>query len=301
MSLPYITDVVNAAVGTHWDLPIPTFGIIVAIAVVLATSVAVRVVESYEKVGKLPSGSHAIVSDMTIVSTLAGIVGARVFDILDNIDRFAADPVAMILTRSGFSIYGGLCFGILAGVIFVRRRSLPVIAMLDATAPSMMLGYGIGRLGCQISGDGDWGISADMTLKPSWLPDWVWAQTYHGNIVGVIIPPPGVYPTPMYEHAMALAMFLVLWFLRSHRNRAGYLFSVYLLLAGFERILIEKLRINTRYDVFGAYITQAEAISFVLIIAGLLGVLVTLRTRRFWTKAIVSVGVLSALCACAPR
>jgi phosphatidylglycerol:prolipoprotein diacylglycerol transferase len=172
--------------------------------------------------------------------------------------------------------------------------------MLDATAPSMMLGYGIGRLGCQIAGDGDWGISANMTLKPSWLPEWLWAQAYDGNIAGVTIPPPGVYPTPIYEIAMALASFLVLWFLRSHNNRPGYLFSVYLLLAGFERILIEKIRINVRYDVFGAYVTQAEAISCLLIIAGLFGVLATLRTNRFWTKIILSVGVLSALSACAP-
>jgi phosphatidylglycerol:prolipoprotein diacylglycerol transferase len=78
----------------------------------------------------------------------------------------------MILTRTGFSIYGGLCFGIVVGVIFVKRRSVPVIPMLDATAPAMMLGYGIGRLGCEIAGDGDWGIAANMALKPSWLPDW---------------------------------------------------------------------------------------------------------------------------------
>ncbi len=301
MSYPYVTDVINAIFGTQWRVPIPTFGIMVATAVAVATCVAIRSVSSYEALGRLPPRSHRYVTDMVLVSTLAGIVGARVFDILDNLDRFLADPVAMILTRVGFSIYGGLCFGILAGVIVIRRRSIPAIPMMDATAPALMLGYGIGRLGCQISGDGDWGIRADMLLKPDWLPQWFWAQTYDGNIAGAVIAAPGVYPTPIYELAMALAIFWVLWLLRSHHHRAGFLFSIYLILAGFERLMIEKIRVNTRYEVFGVHATQAEAISILLIVAGLCGVLAALRRRRFWTSVMVSAGVLSALAACAPR
>ena len=301
MSYPYLTGALNAVFGTHWHLPIPTFGVIVAIAVTGATYLAIRVVRSYEELGRLPAQSHSTVWDMAIVSTIAGIIGARVFDILDNADRFVADPLSLVLTQTGFSIYGGLCFGILAGVIFVKRRSIPVIPMLDATAPSIMLGYGIGRLGCQISGDGDWGIAANMNLKPIWLPEWLWAQTYDGNIAGVIITPPGVYPTPIYEIGMALGVAWLLWTLRFHKHRPGYLFSIFLLFAGFERIVIEKIRVNVRYDLLGTSVTQAEAISFLLIIAGLGGVLATLRTKRFWTKIALSVGVLTALAACAPR
>jgi phosphatidylglycerol---prolipoprotein diacylglyceryl transferase len=301
MSYPYVTDALNAIFGAHWYLPIPTFGFIVAIAVTVATYLATRVVRSYEELGRLPPRSHTIVPNMAIVSTFAGIVGARIFDILDNVDRFVADPLSMILTRTGFSIYGGLCFGIVAGVIILKRRSVPVIPMLDATASSIMLGYGIGRLGCQIAGDGDWGITANMASKPTWLPDWLWAQTYDGNIAGAIIAPPGVYPTPIYEIAMALFIAWVLWLARFHKHRPGYLFSLFLLLAGFERILVEKIRVNVRYDILGTHITQAEAISFLLIIAGLGGVLRTLRTKQFWTQIVVSVGVLTALAACAPR
>jgi phosphatidylglycerol:prolipoprotein diacylglycerol transferase len=301
MSFPYLTDIVNALFGTRWHLPLPTFGIVVASAIVLATAVATRLVREYEALGRLPPRAHTFVTDMVLVSVLAAIVGARVFDILDNLDRFLIDPRSMIFTRGGFSIYGGLCFGIVAGVIFVKRRAVPVVPMLDATAPAIMLGYGIGRLGCQIAGDGDWGIAANMLLKPSWLPNWLWAQTYDGNIAGVIIAPPGVYPTPIYELMMALAIFWVLWRLRLHENRAGYLFSIYLLLAGFERLLIEKIRINTRYEVFGAHITQAEAISLLLVIAGLVGVLLTLHKKGFWTRAFISAGVLCALSACAPH
>jgi phosphatidylglycerol:prolipoprotein diacylglycerol transferase len=132
--------------------------------------------------------------------------------------------------------------------------------MLDAAAPSLMLGYGIGRLGCQLAGDGDWGIASDMTLKPGWLPDWLWAQTYDGNIVGVAIPAPGVYPTPIYEAAAAFALFGVLWALRSTAQRPGHLFAVYLVLAGFERLLVEKIRINPQHDWLGVVVTQAESI-----------------------------------------
>lgn len=301
MSFPYVTDMINAAFGTRWNLPLPTFGLIFAIAVLVATFVATRAVKQYEERGKLPTGSHVVFSDAALLSVLAGIVGARAFDILDNLDRFVADPISMILTRTGFSIYGGLLFGIVAGVIFVRRRSIPVMPMLDATAPALMLGYGIGRLGCQVSGDGDWGIPANMELKPSWLPDGLWTQTYDGNIVGAVIAPPGVYPTPIYEVLMALGIFWMLWRLRFHHNRAGYLFSVYLIAAGFERLLIEKIRVNTRYEVLGALVTQAEAISALLIIAGLIGVLATLRTNQVWAIVFVSVGVLAALSACAPH
>jgi phosphatidylglycerol:prolipoprotein diacylglycerol transferase len=172
--------------------------------------------------------------------------------------------------------------------------------MLDATAPSMMLGYAVGRIGCQLAGDGDWGIASNMALKPTWLPNWLWAQTYDGNIAGVVIPEPGVYPTPIYESAAAFILFAVLLGLRSEVQRPTYLFSVYLIFAGFERLLIEKLRINPEHDWLGIQLTQAEAISVVLVVAGLLGVLLTLRGRRPWTRVLLVLGVATAVSACVP-
>ena len=206
----------------------------------------------------------------------------------------------MIFSRAGFSIYGGLLFGIAAGVLFLKRRAVPIAPMLDATAPSLMLGYAVGRLGCQLAGDGDWGIASDMTLKPHWLPDWLWAQTYDGNIVGVVIPDPGVYPTPIYESAAAFVLFGVLWALRSDAQRPAYLFSVYLLLAGFERLLVEKIRINPQHDWLVVGVTQAEAISVLFVVAGLLGVLLTLTGRKRWPRILLAVGVVTALSACVP-
>lgn len=300
MSFPYITDAVNWIFGTDWNLPIPSFGVLVACAILIATYIARKEVKRKEFGGTLPPSTHAIVSDLVLVSSLAGIVGARIFAIGESLDQFMAHPLSLIFTRSGFSIYGGLCFGVAAGVLFLKRRGIPLAPMLDAVAPAMMLGYGIGRLGCQVSGDGDWGIVANMALKPAWLPTWFWAQTYTGNILGVTIPAPGVYPTPIYELIAALGLFGVLWALRSTWHRPGYLFSIYLILAGFERLLIEKIRVNTRYDLFGHYLTQAEFISMTIVVAGMLGVLLTLRTQTRW-RIVFSLGVLGALSACTPH
>jgi phosphatidylglycerol:prolipoprotein diacylglycerol transferase len=298
MSFPYLTDILNAILGTHWALPIPTFGVVVAAAIVLATGVARREAKRLEVTGRLPASTHLVIADLAVVSAMAGLVGARVFHVIDHPEAFLADPTAAIFSRAGFSIYGGLCFGVLAGVLFLRRRAIPVAPMLDATAPSMMLGYAVGRLGCQLAGDGDWGVASDMTLKPAWLPEWLWAQTYDGNIVGVVIPAPGVYPAPLYESAAGLVLFGVLWALRSDTLRSGFLFAVYLLLAGFERLLVEKIRVNPQHDWLGVQLTQAEAISVLLVVAGLLGVLITSTGRRLWPRILLALGVVTALSAC---
>lgn len=300
MSFPYVTDLLNAAFGTHWELPIPTFGVVVMTAAVVAGALARKEVERREAAGGLPNGTHRLVGDLTAIALVAGLLGARLFYVLDRWDAFAADPWPMIASRGGFSIYGGLCLGLVSAVWYLRRRNIAVLPMLDAAAPSMMLGYAIGRLGCQLAGDGDWGIAADLALKPNWVPGWLWAQTYDGNILGVAIPPPGVYPTPLYETAAALVLFGVLWLLRSASYRPGFLFSAYLLSAGFERLLIEKIRVNPEHAWLGTWLTQAEAISILVVMGGLAGTLLTLRSRRYWTRALLAFGVSAALSACVP-
>ena len=290
MSYPYVTDILNAIFGTQWHVPIPVFGLVVVGAIYVAAFVARGEVLRFARGRRLPESAHLVVSDLAIVTGIAGVVGARFFYLLDNPDQFLADPMPMILSRSGFSIYGA----------FLRKRSIPIRPMLDAVAPSMMLGYAFGRLACQVVGDGDWGIASDLALKPDWLPDWLWAQTYQGNILGVEITPPGVYPTPIYECVAALVLFGVLWAFRRNPHRYGFSFSLYLLLAGFERLLIEKIRINTEHSVFGFSLTQAELVSVGIIVAGLIGILGTLRTRRLWTRITFSLCVLGALSACVP-
>jgi len=307
MSYPYLSDVLNQIFGTQWHIPIAMFGSFVAIAIVVGTWIAKLEVKRFEGLGLLPKANvstgvyvptHKILSDLAMVTAIAGIIGARVFHILEYPSEFLANPMGMLLSGAGLSIYGGLIFGVIAGVVFLRKRSVPIVPMLDALAPAMILGYGIGRIGCQISGDGDWGIPANMTMKPNFLPDWFWAQTYENNIVGAIIQSPGVYPTPIYEALAALIAFSILWVARKSEYSKGFIFSIYLLLSGFSRLLIEKIRINSEYHFFGISFTQAEFISVLLILLGLGGIL-RVNKIRYVSKIFISFTIVGALTACA--
>lgn len=277
MSFPYLGDLVHYLTGHALPLPMPMFGILVAAAMLAGGACLRRELDRMHREGRIGmlerraqggNGGVAVrmapgefVNDFTVVVFIAGIVGARLFHILENTGQFAADPWSMIFSRSGLSVFGGLIVGGLAGLALLRRWKVPVRPFLDAIAPAMMLGYAIGRIGCQVSGDGDWGTTADMALKPDWLPTWLWAQTYDNNIYGVVIAAPGVYPTPVYETLMALACFALLWGLRRHPFQAGWLFALYMVLAGAERFLIEQIRVNVQFTLHGIVFTQAELIA----------------------------------------
>ncbi|WP_229210280.1 prolipoprotein diacylglyceryl transferase [Duganella sp. CF517] len=267
--------------GYNVPLPLATFGLFVALGALVAGACFRTELQRLYQAGRIgpaqrrgvPVPPQEVVSDFMVVVLIAGVVGARLFHILEHTGQFMADPMSMIFTRSGLSIFGGLIAGTLAGMLCVRRWRLPVRPLLDAAAPAMMIGYAVGRIGCQVSGDGDWGTAANMALKPDWLPAWFWAQTYDNNIFGEVIAAPGVYPAPIYETAMATVCFLMLWALRRHPFRTGWLFSVYLILAGVERLLIEQIRVNPVFDVLGMRATQAEMIAVVLIVLGVAGAL----------------------------
>lgn len=274
------------------------FGLFVALAVMLAARTSATNIRRAVALERLPVGSDRLVTDLATITLLAGIVGARVFDILDHLSQFAADPAPLIFSRSGFSIYGGLVFGVIAGMWFLRRRNNPILPMLDSIAPALLLGYAVGRIGCQVSGDGDWGIAANLALKPEWLPTWLWAQTYHGNIVGEVISAPGVYPTPIYETVAALLMFSILQRWGNRASPVGSIFAVYLLCAGFERLLIEKIRINSRINFLGFAFTQAELIFVCLTLVGMGMLVVALPRRRRWLRLCIPLGLLALLSAC---
>lgn len=288
MSYPYLSDLIFALTGYHLTLPLPMFGLLVMCAMLAAAACLTaelrrmhasgqagmarrRVTAKDGSVAWIEVAPQEIVSDLTVTVMLTGIVGARLFHILEHMDTFMLAPWDMIFSRSGLSVFGGLILGTLAGLIFIRRWHVPARTMLDAVAPAMMLGYAIGRIGCQVSGDGDWGSASNMALKPDWLPTWFWAQTYENNIYGEVIAAPGVYPTSIYEMVMGLACFAVLWALRKHPFKTGWLFSVYLLMAGVERFLIEQIRVNPVFDIAGIAATQAEIIAFVLVVMGVAG------------------------------
>jgi phosphatidylglycerol---prolipoprotein diacylglyceryl transferase len=274
MAYPTLSDLLRGLFGIDVWLPMPMFGLMVGIAFFVGLKLATR-----EAVRLLPDQPGEIMSNGCLWAFLGGIVGARLFHILEYPREFLEHPMEMLLSRSGFTIFGGLIAGSIAGALYVRSKRAPIPVMMDACAPGLMLAYAIGRIGCQISGDGDWGIEANLAAKPDWLPLWFWAQTYTGNIAGVVIDAPGVYPTPLYEVVMATIAFAILWKLRKHHHRAGWLFTVYILLAGVERLLIEFIRVNTTYDLFGHAVTQAQLISVACIVLGALGMYLLSRPR----------------------
>jgi len=226
---------------------------------------------------------------ITLVAAVTGIIGAKVFHWLEYWNDFISDPVAGLFSASGLTFFGGLiCGG--AGVLWVaNKRGIAPLKMLDVGGPAMMLAYGVGRMGCHFSGDGDWGI-VNTNPKPSWmsfLPDWFWAYDYPNNVNRECDPTGGsmpcnfdvtphlqlpVYPTPLYEIIAALALFGILWMIRKKIKPAGALFGIYLMMAGVERFFVELIRVNSTYDwlqpIIGFSPTQAEIISVVLFIGG---------------------------------
>jgi phosphatidylglycerol:prolipoprotein diacylglycerol transferase len=271
MAFPYLTDVLHA-LGMNVPLPIPTFGLLVAAAFLTGNWLA-----SVEGRRLMPALPADFMTNACLIGFVAGLAGAKLFHALEYPREFAEQPLRMLTSSGGFTIFGGLIAGTLAAVVYARRKGAPLPLLLDAAAPALMLAYGIGRIGCQISGDGDWGVAVSSPA-PAWLPDWLWAQTYQNNIAGVEIAPPGVYPTPIYETLMALLAFAILWKLRRHAHLPGWLFGVYLLLVGVERFLIELIRVNVTYSLFGMQVTQAQLIATACVIAGI--VVMWWRRRR---------------------
>ncbi len=220
-----------------------------------------------------------LVETIVVIAVVAGLAGARLFHILENLDDFSRNPFGMIFSTGGLTFYGGLLVCVPAILAYVHRKGVQLSLFADSAMPTVLLAYGIGRIGCHLAGDGDWGIASNVAAQPSWVPTWLWAETYPNNILGVTLPETGVYPTPLYEFGMALVLFSVLWFLRKHPFRTGWLFWLSLLFVGVERILIEQIRVNNTYDVIGLSVTQAEIISAVLIMIAVIGLALTMRSK----------------------
>jgi prolipoprotein diacylglyceryl transferase len=229
---------------------------------------------------------HGIVEEIGTIFTIAfitGMIGAKLFHNLEYWDQFISDPIGSLLSFDGLTFYGGLIVAALSIMYYVRKKNQPILPIWDSASMILILGYGIGRMGCHFAGDGDWGI-VNTATRPgwlSWLPDWAWAYRYPHNVLheGVPIPgcegeycfqlPEAVFPTPVYEILMAFLIFGILWMLRKRLPFAGQLTAIYFVLNGIERFLIEKIRVNSTYHIFGADITQAEIISSLLVIGGI--------------------------------
>lgn len=271
---------------------------------------------------------HDRVGDLVIYAALFGFLGAKIFDNLEHWNSFIQDPVEGLLSFSGLTFYGGLICAAVAIYFYSHKHKIDFRHLCDAIAPALMLAYAIGRIGCQMAGDGDWGIlnSAYVTepgpkskvvladpvrfqdtlqahsnfylrnfqvnhiseiphasvKAPGWLPNWMVAYTYPHNVVNEGAPIPGctegqfcnqlpipVFPTPFYESVVSFLLFFFLWSIRKRLKTPWTLFSIYLMVNGVERFFVEKIRVNTKYEALPFQPTQAELISLLLFISGL--------------------------------
>ncbi|MER3499289.1 MAG: diacylglyceryl transferase, partial [Chitinophagaceae bacterium] len=225
---------------------------------------------------------HDRVGEITIIALVFGLIGAKLFDIFENWSEFVKNPSSFLFSPAGLTFYGGLICAALAIWWYAKKHKIGFWHLNDAAAPALMLAYAIGRIGCQVAGDGDWGIVNDLPKPFSWLPNWMWAYNYPHNVNEVGVPIPGCtdakycmqlaeghYPTPFYETVVCLLFFFILWALRKRLKTAGTLFAVYLMMNGVERFFIEKIRVNNRMNLFGFHPTQAEVISVLLFLVGL--------------------------------
>jgi phosphatidylglycerol:prolipoprotein diacylglycerol transferase len=224
---------------------------------------------------------------MNVILTLvvAGLAGSKLYHVLEQPRELFADPIGMLFSSYGFAWFGGFLGGVIALIIMARHLRIPMLEMLDASSPAAALGYAIGRIGCLLSGDGDYGI-------PTTLP---WGMKFHLldescrlhhficvargalepstalNLLHVpsneILP---VHPTPIYEFIVGVLIAIYLWkrgtrFIREHRP-IGLLLAEYLVLTGLARFLVEFIRINPR-SFLG--MTNAQVVSLLSILAGI--------------------------------
>jgi len=250
-----------------------------------------------------------LIMDYVVVAAITGILGAKIFTFFETPNswgKFMDDPAGMLLSLGGLTIYGGLIGGAAGIIWYLVKRKISLLHFADAVAPPLIAAYAVGRMGCELSGDGDWGIPV-RTEKPnllSWLPDRFWKFDYPFNVnkdcapydayytdnpalgpeckwteVQALVEP--VFPTPIYEIFMCLIIFGILIWVGKKFLVPGIVMATYLVLNGIERFLIERIRVNPRFDIGGLELNQAEIISPIFVIGGIvLGVFAWKRWKQ---------------------
>lgn len=290
---------------------------------------------------------HDRVGDIIILGLIFGILGAKLFDNLENWNDFISDPIGRLFSVSGLTFYGGLICAAIAIIWYGAKKGIKVVHLVDAAGLALLLAYAVGRIGCQVAGDGDWGIynsayvsdangkvreaapgefeqqlknnasyflagkvrDNDTTIStvtdrvyesldkvphrsfktPAFLPKWMVAYNYPQNVNkdGNKIPgntdehsrylPLPVFPTPFYETIACTLLFLALWSIRRMVTTPGVMFGIYLIVNGLERFAVELIRVNNKYSIFGFHPTQAEIISSLLVLGGIVLIIVARR------------------------
>lgn len=235
-------------------LTIQTFGLMMALGFLTAGWIAHK---RFNELGKPPDWAYEIV----FVAAIGGLLGAKIDFLIQNPDVVNGDLLGSIFDGSGLVWFGGVVGGVVAAVIWALWRRTCDLPTLDLAAPALAAGYAVGRIGCQLAGDGDYGIPWDGP----------WAMSYEN---GTVPTPPGVtvHPTPIYETLIMGAVAFGLWKLRD-TFVPGILFAIYAICAGLERFLIEFIRIN---DHVALGLSQAQFFGLGMILFGVIWITVAL-------------------------
>ena len=248
-------------------LTITSFGVMMALSFLVAGWLASR---ELRRAGHDPD----VAWDLVLYAAIAGVLGAKVYYLILNWSDTVADPVRALTSRSGLVWYGGFIAAALVVAWRVKRLGMSVLRTGDLVAPALAVGYAIGRMGCFLVGDDygrptalPWGVAFPEGAPPSTVANL-------REMFGVDIPAdiPGntvltVHPTQLYEVAMALIIFAILWSMRKTPRKAGMLFALYLALAGVERFIVEIFR--AKDDRFVGPLTVAQLLSLALVIGGI--------------------------------
>jgi phosphatidylglycerol:prolipoprotein diacylglycerol transferase len=240
-------------------LTLQTFGLMFALAFIAAGAL---IAKRLKEIGKPVDWAY----EMGFAALIGGIVGSRLYFMVENWDSVSDDLLGNIFSGSGLVWYGGAIGGAIGVLLWAWYRGFLGLVLLDLAAPALALGYAVGRIGCQLSGDGDYG--------KAW--DGPWAMSYPE---GTVPTDEEVHPTPIYEALVMGFGAWLLWQLRE-RFRTGVLFALYLLYAGAERFLVEFVRRN---DDVALGLTTAQLESLAMILAGAIWVAVV--RRRYGTLA----------------
>lgn len=231
-------------------ITIYSFGVLMAAGFYFGSLVSVK---EYERRG----GNGEALWSLLVWVFLIGLASSRVLSIFNNPQAFFEAPLSELLAGSGFVWYGGFLGGAAAAWLLGRARHMDFVTLADCCAPGLLLGQAFGRLGCHVSGDGDWGV-------PTTLP---WGVAYTNGIAPWEHPPGVVvHPTPLYEAAAYFALFALLWRWRHRNPPLGSLFAAYMVGNGFARFLVEFIRIEPR---IALGLTQAQWIGLAMTVAGI--------------------------------
>ena len=281
---PSLTYLIHYLTGLTVPLPIPTFGVVMALSFWGAYWIFTLEFKR-KKTTKVIPPIHVsrLMDQLLLCCAVTGFVGALLFAKLEDVHGVFEHPFRWLLSYNGLVYYGGLVFGALTYLYITRKKGISFAVAADIGSPGMMLAYGLGRMGCHLSGDGDWGIVNRMP-KPRWMdwaPAWAWSSRYPHNVLHEGIYIPGctgsycneliypVFPTSLYEAVVCLLLFGLLWALRRRITRPGLLFAVYALLIGAERFAIEFIRVNPLHSFLGLTLSQAQFISILWMLVGL--------------------------------